>query len=266
MKKIQTINLKQLRVEECFGFLKQVETETVNLSSQEETDSPSEISLLANVDSVLQANISAFKAAVDAFDIALKASSINPASAEVAATDTARDDSWRKINNYVKAMCGYPDDDVAASAIEARALFEKYGDPTSLAQTEKSGILHNLLQDLEGLDSAKREALTLDPWINNLRKKEEAYLAASNWRTEANSTRQVGIVKDSRVAAEVSYRTLVDTVNAYVVFNGAETYATFINHLNAIIDRQKAILKVRATNNSKRKDNEEKPEEQEPAE
>ena len=76
MKKIQTINLKQLRVEECFGFLKQVETETVNLSSQEETDSPSEISLLANVDSVLQANISAFKAAVDAFDIALKASSI----------------------------------------------------------------------------------------------------------------------------------------------------------------------------------------------
>ena len=76
----------------------------------------------------------------------------------------------------------------------------------------------------------------------------------------------MGIVKDSRVAAEVSYRTLVDTVNAYVVFNGAETYATFINHLNAIIDRQKAILKVRATNNSKRKDNEEKPEEQEPAE
>ena len=90
MKKIQTINLKQLRVEECFGFLKQVETETVNLSSQEETDSPSEISLLANVDSVLQANISAFKAAVDAFDIALKASSINPASAEVAALSGRR--------------------------------------------------------------------------------------------------------------------------------------------------------------------------------
>ena len=35
MKKINTLNVKQLRTEECFGYLKQVLAETENLPSEE---------------------------------------------------------------------------------------------------------------------------------------------------------------------------------------------------------------------------------------
>ena len=35
MKKILTLNIKQLRTEECFGYLKQVKAETANLPSEE---------------------------------------------------------------------------------------------------------------------------------------------------------------------------------------------------------------------------------------
>ena len=236
MKKILILNVKQLRTEECFGYLKQVKTETANLPIQEETETPSVVSVLSTVDSILKTKVDEFITSYDAFDDALKASSTNPATATATATDNARDAAWRGANNYLTAMCDHPTAEVAANAAEAKSLFDKYGDPTKLAQTEESGILHNLLQDLEAFDSAKRTSLNLDVWIADLKAKEEAFLAAAAERTEADAARQVGIVKETR-----------NTVNALAMINGDTAYATFIDHVNAMIERQKAISKARAT-------------------
>ena len=201
---------------------------------------PSEISQLSATNPVLEAKVNDFTTAVDAFDDALKASSTNPATATATATDDARDASWRGANNYVTAMCAHPTAEVAANAAEAKSLFDKYGDPTKLAQTEESGVLHNLLQDLEALDSSKRTALNLDVWITDLKTKENAFLAAAAQRTEADAARQVGIVKETRTAAEAAYRSLVDTVNALAMINGDAEYATFIDHVNAMIERRRS--------------------------
>ena len=239
MKKIVTLNVKQLRTEECFGYLKLVLAETENLPEEE-------------TPSVLTASENAFGTKFGAFDTALKASAVNPATVSVTATDAGRDDAWRGANAY-----NHPTADVASAAAEAKSLFDKYGDPTSLAQTEESGVLHNLLQDLEAFDSSKRTLLNLDVWIADLKTKEEAFLAAAAERTEADAARQVGIVKETRTAAEAAYRSLVDTVNALAMINGDAAYATFIDHVNAMIERQKAISKARSTR--AKKEDEEKP-------
>ena len=128
MKKIVTLNVKQLRTEECFGYLKLVLAETENLPSEE-------------TPSVLTASENAFGTKFGNFDTALKASAVNPATVSVTATDAGRDDAWRGANAYVKAMCNHPTADVASAAAEVKSLFDKYGDPTSLAQTEESGVL-----------------------------------------------------------------------------------------------------------------------------
>ena len=234
MKKITTINLTRLRTEEDFGFLKLVLAETENLPGEE-------------TPSILTAAVNSFETAFNAFDAALKASATNPATASATDADVERDQSWRGINAYVKAMCSHPTDDVASAATEAKSLFDKYGDPTSLAQTEESGVLHNLLQDLETFDSSKRTLLNLDVWITDLKTKEDTFLAAAAQRTEADAARQVGIVKETRTAADAAYRSLVDTVNALAMINGDTEYATFIDHVNAVIERQKSILKARTT-------------------
>lgn len=103
MKKILTLNIKQLRTEESFGYQKQVVAETANLPIGEETGTPSEISLLSATNPVLEAKVNEFTTAVDAFDDALKASATNPATATATATDDARDASgaaatttWRR--------------------------------------------------------------------------------------------------------------------------------------------------------------------------
>ena len=234
MKKIKTISLTSLRVEEDFGFQKLVLAETETLPNEE-------------TPSVQTAAVTAFETAFNAFDTALKASVTNPATATATDADTARDQSWRAANAYVKAMCSHPTADIASAASETKSLFDKYGDPTSLAQTEESGVLHNLLQDLETFDSSKRALLNLDVWITDLKTKEDAFLAAAAERTEADAARQVGIVKETRTASDAAYRSLVDTVNALAMINGDTDYVMFIDHVNAVIDRQKSILKARIT-------------------
>ena len=210
--------------------------------------------------SILTTSVNTYTDKFNGYDTALKASAVNPATVSVTATDATdagRDDAWRGTNAYVKAMCNHPTADVASAAAEVKSLFDKYGDPTSLAQTEESGVLHNLLQDLEAFDSSKRTLLALDVWITDLKTKEEAFLAAAAARTEADAARQVGIVKETRTAAEAAYRSLVDTVNALAMINGDTDYATFIDHVNAMIERQKAISKARSTR--AKKEDEEKP-------
>ena len=234
MKQLSALNIARLRTEESFGYQKQVVAETANLPNEEPSGAQT-------------AAVTTFKTNVNAFDDALKASAPNPATVTVTATDDARDAAWRGANNYLAAMYAHPTAEVAANASEAKSLFDKYGDPTKLAQTEESGVLHNLLQDLEAFDSSKRTSLNLDVWIADLKAKEEAFLAAAAERTEADAARQVGIVKETRTAAEAAYRSLVDTVNALAMINGDAAYATFIDHVNAMIERQKAISKARST-------------------
>ena len=258
MKKIKTISLTSLRVEEDFGFLKLILAETENLPGQGEEE-PGLPDVQSTTQPALTTAVNSFETAFDAFDTALKASSTNPATASATDADTARDQSWRAANAYVKAMCSHPTADIANAASEAKSLFDKYGDPTSLAQTEESGVLHNLLQDLETFDSSKRALLNLDVWITDLKAKEDAFLAAAAERTEADAARQVGIVKETRTAADAAYRSLVDTVNALAMINGDAAYATFIDHVNALIDRQKSILKARTTR-AKKEEEEDKSE------
>ena len=256
MKKIKTISLTSLRVEEDFGFLKLILAETENLPGQGEEE-PGLPDVQSTTPPALTTAVSSFETAVNAFDTALKASATNPATATATNADMERDQSWRAANAYVKAMCSHPTADIAAEAANIKAIFDKYGDPTSLAQTEESGVLHNLLQDLIAIDEGTILLLNLDVWIGDLQAKEEAFLAAAAQRTETDAARQVGIVKETRTAADAAYRSLVDTVNALALLNGDAEYGTFIDHVNAVIDRQKSILKARTTR--AKKEEEDKP-------
>ena len=244
MKKIKTFGIFALRNEESFGFLKVVVTETDNLPAEETTPAA-----LTNA-------VTTFKEAYKQFDYALESSAANPDVATASAADTARDQAWRGANNYLAAMCAHPDEETRNTALMLKADFDKYGDPTSLSQTEESGVLHNLLTDLKSWAEHIRTAVTFDPWLNDLNAKEEAFLeaVAARNRSEASRAARIGLVKERRTAAEAAYRTLVDTVNALSILNGEADYEDFIDHVNAMIDRQKTVLKTRATNNAKKEE------------
>lgn len=260
MGKINSFDIGKLRTEEDFGFHKQVVTETEHLP--EYADRP----VIESVNAIRQTRsteggspalddaVATYKEKVDALDDALKDSTTVPGAAAATAADVARDSSWRGSNNYLKAMTAHPDEAIRATAWEVKSLFDKYGDPTTLSQTAESGVLHNLIQDLKALTGSKLTSLAFNPWLTDLETTEEAFLSAVKVRTEEESARVVGIVKQSRLAADEAYRKLVETVNALATINGAEPYAVFTDHLNALVDRQKTVLKTRSTKSAKKKD------------
>ena len=112
MKQIVSFNIARLRVEEDFGFLKLIATETDNLPKNGEEDRPGELSMTASVPTTLTTSVTTFKNAVDAFDNALKDSASTPSTALAAEADSARDNAWRGANNYLKAMTAHPANDV----------------------------------------------------------------------------------------------------------------------------------------------------------
>lgn len=258
MKKIAILNLNILRVEESFGYLKLVKAETSLLNPGGEDDRPV-IEMLRSA--ATDAAVNAFKASVEAFDQALKDPGTTPATTAVSNADQLRDASYRGILAFTKAMELHPDEALATIANQVKALIDKYGNPTNLPQTEESGVLHNLIQDLKALPQENRTKIALDSWLDDLEAKESAFLAAVKTRTEEDAQRLVGIVKQARLQAEANYRTMIELVNALVMVNGDAAYATFIDHVNALIDRQKTVLKTRKTINTKKKDkNDDRPE------
>ena len=112
MKKIKTISLSSLRTEEDFGFLKLIVTETANLPKEDGSGSSP----------ALTAAVSAFSSAVDTFDAALKDSTKSQCASIAAEADSARDASWRGLNNYLKAMTVHPDEEKRSLAVEMKGL------------------------------------------------------------------------------------------------------------------------------------------------
>ena len=133
-------------------------------------------------------------------------------------------------------------------------MIDKYGDPTDKPQTEESGILHNLIQDLENGKEESFPNLQVDVWLTDLKNKNQKFLEYSKSRTEEEAARQVGIVKEKILLVNEAYRKLIDTVNAMVLLNGEAKFASFIDQMNILIDRQKTVLKARATNSAKKND------------
>jgi len=222
-------------MEEDFGFMKRIEAQTSLLTL--ETD---------------KQMVDDFKAAVAAFDTALKASSTNPNTAEVEAADAEVDRNWRTLTQLAKTLTQYPSDDVRAAAAEIYAIMKKYGDITGMAYNEEYGNLHNALQDLAALSAEKQKATLADVLITELQAGYEKFTAASEKRDAEEAKRQVGIVKQSRTACDAAYRTLVGRVNALVLVNGEASYSTFIAQVNVIVADAKATLSSRSTRNAKK--------------
>lgn len=256
MKQIKTWGIARLHMEECYGFLDFARDSTDLLpKEQEEEDGPQVQGLVralaAGATPVLTAIIEKFSSAMSEWDEVLKLSTKNPITVQITAADELRDKSWRQMNAYTKAMTGHPDADVAATAEEYTEIFDKYGDPTNLAQTEEGGVILNLLGDIAALGTEKLEKIDGQPWYDRLKKAQDDFRDLEKQRSDAETKQDPGITRTKRKAAEAAYRELVKTVNSLAYINGDEPYAAFIDRMNAYTERQSDISKARETRNAK---------------
>lgn len=241
MKQIQKINLSALHNEEAFGFFTLVKEEMKSLPADPEEG----VAPLKDV----KVN---FTTKLVTYDEVLESSGKLKSTGAVEKADAMADEAWGATNMYVKALARHPDDMIRNAALPYAEVFEKYGNPTQMALNKELGILQNLCTDLEALEDDTM--LNFGPWKEYLVETTGLLMDAMQAQADEKSQVQVGSVKQSRLEVESAYRDLVDKVNVVAAYEGDAAYATFIDHLNAMIDRQKVILKTRATN-SKKKEN-----------
>ena len=252
MMQITSFKLGNLRIEEDFAFHQRIQ--------QYAQDLPTTGALIAEglpetSVTFLTTGVDTHKTAVEGLDSALKASNTVPSAKRVTEADAARDFAWTGLYDYVKAMTAHPDASIAAAAEKALAILDKYGNPTAKPQLEESGILYNLLQELKAAkEVGDFSGLDIEVWLTRLETKEATFLEATDAKVQEEATREAGLSKQARQAADDAYRKLVDIVNMLAAMHGDEKFAAFIGNVNALVEQQRTKLKTRATNSAKKED------------
>lgn len=103
----------------------------------------------------------------------------------------------------------------------------------------ETGMLLNLVTDLEGKFKAEVETLALTPFVTNLKAANERVRTLTASRTEERMAVPVGALKASRKASDEAYRALVKMVNALALVEGEADYAAFIDYVNTEITHYK---------------------------
>ena len=252
MMQITSFKLGNLRIEEDFAFHQRVQQYAEELPT---TGALIAEGLPETSVTFLTTGVDTHKTAVDGLDSALKVSNTVPSAKRVTETDAARDFAWTGLYYYVKAMTAHPDASIAEAAKRALEILEKYGNPTAKPQLEESGILYNLLQELnEAKEAGDFNGLDIEPWMERLENAEHSFLTATDEKVQEEAAREVGLSKQARQAADDAYRKLVDIVNMLAAMHGDEKFATFIGNVNALVEQQRTKLKTRATNSAKKED------------
>lgn len=195
----------------------------------------------------LKAAADAYKNAYREFDEAVHSSGANSPAAIAARKDKERDSAWRTLRAYVKVCARHPDPDLAAISARALGIVRRYGDLAQRAIVSESGGIHNLIQELREIGATPLKQAGITPFIDDLERKEQAFLEADKHWIEVKSNRTTGIVRLKRRAADATYRDLVTTVNALIHLNGDAPYADFVRPVNALIKDMKTTLAARET-------------------
>ena len=200
----------------------------------------------AQVTAALSTVWTAFTAAYAAFDDAYAQSRKSAQTEDIAALDTARDQALSAFLSALKSMQSSPNATKQQGAKYLMFIRDKYSLSASDEYMKETTAISQMVQEMEA-DAQATAALTttgLDDWFQDLKTKNQAFLAKMNERTAEQAGQQKGIVRDTRLAAEAAYRNVVKLLNAMAICEvpAGVDYGPAIDHLNAEVEHYKTIL------------------------
>lgn len=228
MKEISTISLERMNNGAHYLFVS-------NIAARAEAD--------AKVNAKAVAQLAALKSALAQEDADLKISQKSLVTDDLAKADSQRDSL---LSGYKKAVSGFLNFPVEALAKAARELWQHlkdYNIDPKMQLDKETGLLINLLTDLEGKYAPQVAALSLTPFVTALKAANEQVRMLTATRTDERTTRTVGALKASRRASDDAYRQLVKMVNAWALVENEADYASFIDYVNTeIVHYKREVL------------------------
>ena len=183
--------------------------------------------------------IAALKAAVAQEDKDLKISQKSLLTDDIARADSERDALYSGYKKAVQGFLNLPVENLSQAAKVLNQHIKDYAiDPKGQLDKE-TGLLINFLTDLEGKYAEQVAALSLSPFVTNLKAANEKVRTLTARRTDEKAGIAVGALKASRKASDEAYRMLVKMVNALAMVEGETDYVPFIDYVNTEITHYK---------------------------
>lgn len=201
-----------------------------------------------NVTATCAAQVQNLKAAYADEDEALKISQKSTFTDEITAADGDRDRLYSAYKKMVENMLGFSEPDMAQAAKALAQNLKNYGISTSMQLERETGLIYNMLQDLEGKLAPHVETLGLGAVIKKLKDANDRVEELTVKRTDAGKAKITGQMKKCRLASDAAYKKLVAVVNALALLqeenpqqltNPTATLDDFINYVNAEVARFK---------------------------
>lgn len=224
MKEIQPISLERMNNGAHFLYVS-------NILARAEADE--------TVKTKAATQVAALKAAVEQEDADLKLSQKSLLTDEIAKADAERDAIYSSYKKTVSGFLNLPVEEMAQAARVLEQHLKDYAIDPKMQLDRETGLLINLITDLEGKYATQVAALSLTAFVTGLKAANEKVRTLTASRTEERMAVTVGALKASRKASDEAYRMLVKLVNALALVEGEEKYSEFIDYMNTEIAHYK---------------------------
>ena len=182
-------------------------------------------------------------------DIALQKIQKSATTEEIDAADKERDPTYRGMVATNKAALNHYDPDVREAARKLQIIFDTFGNLATKPLNEETSGIYNLVQELRSNYAAEVKKVGLDGWLNTLDAQNIALDKLVKSRNDENALRTELKMKETRIETDRAYNTIVKTVNALIVVEGAAVYESFVRKLNSFVDKYNNILAQRQGRN-----------------
>lgn len=238
MEKIESMSLRELRNNEHFQFMTDVDTLITTCQSGE-----------LGIDALYPS----FKEMLNAEDAAMRIEQGSSKSKTLEEVDKERDDTWFAISTKIKANLKSPVVVEMKSAEALKRIIDLYGDVRTLTYNEESAAVTNLVSDLLKPENASHLSNTgISVWVPELKSRNEQFQVLFNERNSELANRESGNVRAARKQSDSIYEQIVERINASIVMGLAKPVTDgFVKELNEKIGYYKTTLAIRAGNNKK---------------
>jgi hypothetical protein len=228
--KILRIRLFSLRNEEWFQFMTEVRDLIVLFT--------------AEALSVVELFVLFLKLYADA-DVAIEIIRKSPETEKMTEADRLRDQLFHGLNATIRAAVSHFNPAHSEAARQLTMLLDHFGNLAQKASNEETAGIYNLVQEFRGRYAGFIATLGLTEWVEQLAAQNEAYETLVRSRNEEVAERPKLHVKQVRRELDDVYRQIIERIEAFCLVQGPESYATFIDRLNAFVTRYNNVVAQR---------------------
>lgn len=233
--KCKRLKTEYLRNEEWFQYYTEVKTLIEQYTAQE-----------LGIAELFGSFVSLYNKADEALTLIRKSATTE----QLTTADNRRDVTFRGLVETVKSTLKHFDPEKQQAAKRLQIVLRQFGNVARKPYDQETASIYNLLQEMNAR-TADVTLLKLTDWLTQLDQENKAFDALMKNRYDETAAQTLFRMKEVRSEGDQCYRTMLDRIDALMLVNGTEKYASFIRDLTVRVNRFDHTLAQRKGRNHK---------------